>query len=107
DDVKRQKYEEAAALRDDEKRIEKHLTIAQERWEEDSKNHKITVTEEHVADVVSMMTGIPVNKIAQAESKKLAKLPEAIKGKVIGHDEAVAKIVKSIQRNLAGLKDPN
>src|SRR5690554_1433585 len=107
DAVKRQKYEEAAAFRDDEKRIENELAVAQERWEEDSKNNKITVTEEHVADVVSMMTGIPVNKIAQAESKKLAKLPEAIKGKVIGQDEAVAKIAKSIQRNRAGLKDPN
>ncbi|KAA5535274.1 ATP-dependent Clp protease ATP-binding subunit [Paenimyroides baculatum] len=107
DAVKRQKYEEAAALRDDEKRIEKDLAVAQERWEEDSKNNKITVTEEHVADVVSMMTGIPVNKIAQAESKKLAKLPDAIKGKVIGQDEAVVKIAKSIQRNRAGLKDPN
>ncbi|UUV20965.1 ATP-dependent Clp protease ATP-binding subunit [Paenimyroides aestuarii] len=107
DAVKRQKYEEAAALRDDEKRIEKDLAVAQERWEEDSKNNKITVTEDHVADVVSMMTGIPVNKIAQAESKKLAKLPDAIKGKVIGQDEAVAKIAKSIQRNRAGLKDPN
>ena len=107
DAVKRQKYEEAAAFRDDEKRIENELAVAQERWEEDSKNNKITVTEEHVADVVSMMTGIPVNKIAQAESKKLAKLPEAIRGKVIGQDEAVAKIAKSIQRNRAGLKDPN
>lgn len=107
DAVKRQKYEEAAALRDDEKRIEKDLAVAQERWEEDSKSNKITVTEEHVADVISMMTGIPVNKIAQAESKKLAKLPDAIKGKVIGQDEAVAKIAKSIQRNRAGLKDPN
>src|SRR5690606_36502425 len=77
------------------------------RWEEGCKNTKITVTEEHVADVVSMMTGIPVNKNAQAESKKLAKLPEAIKGKGIGQDEAVAKIAKSIQRNRAGLKDPN
>src|SRR5690606_26631599 len=107
DAVKRQKYEEAAALRDDEKRIEKDLAVAQGRWEEDSNNNKITVTEEHVADVVSMMTGIPVNKIAQAESKKLATLPDAIKGKVIGQDEAVAKIAKSIQRNRAGLKDPN
>ncbi len=107
DAVKRQKYEEAAALRDDEKRIEKDLAVAQERWEEESKTNKITVTEDHVADVVSMMTGIPVNKIAQAESKKLAKLPDAIKGKVIGQDEAVAKIAKSIQRNRAGLKDPN
>lgn len=105
--VKLQKYEEAASLRDDEKRIEKELSIAQEHWEEESKNNKITVTEDNVADVVSMMTGIPVNKVAQTETKKLAKLPEAIRGKVIGQDEAVAKIAKSIQRNRAGLKDPN
>lgn len=105
--VKLQKYEEAASLRDDEKRIEKDLAIAQERWEDDAKNNKIIVTEDNVADVVSMMTGIPVNKVAQTETKKLAKLPEAIRGKVIGQDEAVAKIAKSIQRNRAGLKDPN
>jgi ATP-dependent Clp protease ATP-binding subunit ClpC len=105
--VKKQKYEEAAKLRDDEKRIEKDLAIAQEQWEEDSKNNKVTVTEDNVADVVSMMTGIPVNRIAQTESNKLARLPELIKGKVIGQDEAVLKIAKSIQRNRAGLKDPN
>lgn len=105
--VKRQKYEEAAACRDEEKKIEKGLAIAQEKWEEDSKNNKIVVTEQQVADVVSMMTGIPVNKIAQTEGKKLAELPETIKGKVIGQDEAVSKIAKSIQRNRAGLKDPN
>jgi len=105
--VKKQKYEEAAKLRDDEKRIEKDLAIAQEQWEEDSKNNRITVTEDNVADVVSMMTGIPVNRIAQTESNKLAKLPELIKGKVIGQDDAVQKIAKSIQRNRAGLKDPN
>lgn len=105
--VKRQKYEEAAACRDEEKKIEKELAIAQEKWEEDSKNNKIVVTEQQVADVVSMMTGIPVNKIAQTEGKKLAELPETIKGKVIGQDEAVSKIAKSIQRNRAGLKDPN
>ena len=105
--VKKQKYEEAAKLRDDEKRIEKDLAIAQEQWEEDSKNNKVTVTEDNVADVVSMMTGIPVNRIAQTESNKLAHLPELIKGKVIGQDEAVLKIAKSIQRNRAGLKDPN
>lgn len=105
--VKKQKYEEAAKLRDDEKRIEKDLAIAQEQWEEDSKNNKVTVTEDNVADVVSMMTGIPVNRIAQTESNKLAHLPELIKGKVIGQDEAVQKIAKSIQRNRAGLKDPN
>ncbi len=105
--VKKQKYEEAAKLRDDEKRIEKDLAIAQEQWEIDSKNNRITVTEDNVADVVSMMTGIPVNRIAQTESNKLAHLPELIKGKVIGQDEAVMKIARSIQRNRAGLKDPN
>lgn len=105
--VKKQKYEEAAKLRDDEKRIEKDLAIAQEQWEEDSKNNRIVVTEDNVADVVSMMTGIPVNRIAQTESNKLAKLPDLIKDKVIGQNEAVLKIAKSIQRNRAGLKDPN
>ncbi|WP_298143191.1 ATP-dependent Clp protease ATP-binding subunit [Flavobacterium sp.] len=105
--VKKQKYEEAARLRDDEKRIEKDLAIAQEQWEADSKSNRIVVTEDQVADVVSMMTGIPVNRIAQTESNKLAQLPELIRGKVIGQDEAVNKIAKSIQRNRAGLKDPN
>ncbi len=105
--VKKQKYEEAAKLRDDEKKIEKELAIAQEKWEEDAKNNRITVTEDNVADVVSMMTGIPVNRIAQTESNKLAHLPELIKGKVIGQDEAVEKVAKAIQRNRAGLKDPN
>ncbi len=105
--VKKQKYEEAAKLRDDEKRIEKELQIAQEKWEEDTKQHREIVTEDNVADVVSMMTGIPVNRIAQTEINKLAELPKLIKGKVIGQDEAVAKVVKAIQRNRAGLKDPN
>ncbi|APU69916.1 MAG: ATP-dependent Clp protease ATP-binding subunit [Bacteroidota bacterium] len=105
--VKKQKYEEAAKLRDDEKNLEKELTIAQEKWEEESKKHKETVSEESVADVISMMTGIPVNRIAQTESNKLVELPKKIKGKVIGQDEAVGKVVKAIQRNRAGLKDPN
>ncbi|HPF98188.1 MAG TPA: ATP-dependent Clp protease ATP-binding subunit, partial [Mangrovimonas sp.] len=105
--VKKQKYEEAAKLRDDEKRLEKELAQAQEKWEAETQLHRETVTEENVADVVSMMTGIPVNRIAQTESNKLAKLPDRIKGKVIGQDEAVAKVVKAIQRNRAGLKDPN
>ena len=105
--VKKQKYEEAAKLRDDEKRIEKDLAIAQEQWEEDSKSNRIEVTEDNVADVVSMMTGIPVNRIAQTESNKLAKLPELIENKVIGQKDAVLKIARSIQRNRAGLKDPN
>ena len=105
--VKRQKYEEAAKLRDDEKKLEKELAIAQEQWEEDSKNNRIQVTEDNVADVVSMMTGIPVNRIAQTESNKLANLPELLQGKVIGQNDAVLKIARSIQRNRAGLKDPN
>ena len=105
--VKKQKYEEAAKLRDDEKNLEKELAIEQERWEEDSKLHRETVGESEVAEVVSMMTGIPVNRIAQTESNKLFKLPDLIKGKVIGQDEAVMKVTKAIQRNRAGLKDPN
>ncbi len=105
--VKKQKYEEAAKLRDDEKRLEKELAVAQEKWEEETKLHREIVTVENVADVVSMMTGIPVNRIAQTESTKLAQLPELIKGKVIGQDDAVSKVVKAIQRNRAGLKDPN
>ena len=105
--VKKQKYEEAAKLRDDEKSLEKELAIAQERWEDDSKLNKETVSEDNVADVVSMMSGIPVNRIAQTESNKLAGLPELIKSNVIGQDDAVAKVSKAIQRNRAGLKDPN
>ncbi|MBT8261421.1 MAG: ATP-dependent Clp protease ATP-binding subunit [Bacteroidia bacterium] len=105
--VKKQKYEEAAKLRDDEKNLEKELATEQESWEKESKLHKETVDEENVAEVVSMMTGVPVNRIAQTESNKLAELPDRIKGKVIGQDEAVSKVVKAIQRNRAGLKDPN
>ncbi|TVZ51460.1 ATP-dependent Clp protease ATP-binding subunit [Dokdonia sp. Hel_I_53] len=105
--VKKQKYEEAAKLRDDEKNLEKELAIAQERWEEDAKLHKEIVSEDNVADVVSMMTGIPVNRIAQTESNKLAELPAIIQRNVIGQNEAVAKVTKAIQRNRAGLKDPN
>ncbi|MDT0552315.1 ATP-dependent Clp protease ATP-binding subunit [Urechidicola vernalis] len=102
-----QKYEEAAKLRDDEKRIETTLQKAQKEWEEASKLNREIVTEDNVAEVVSMMTGIPVNRVAEAESSRLSELPNLIKGKVIGQDEAVAKVVKAIQRNRVGLKDPN
>src|SRR5690625_2737718 len=105
--VKQQKYEEAADLRDKEKNLEKELAVAQAEWEKQAMENKETVTEEDVAEVVAMMTGIPVQRIAQAESKKLAALPERIKSKVIGQDEAVDKVVKAIQRNRTGLKDPN
>ncbi len=105
--VSGQKYEEAAKLRDDEKNIETALESAQNQWEEDSKLNREIVTEDNVAEVVSMMTGIPVNRVAEAENNRLADLPKLIKGKVIGQDEAVVKVVKAIQRNRVGLKDPN
>ncbi len=105
--VNGQKYEEAAKLRDDEKNIESALESAQKQWEDDSKLNREIVTEDNVAEVVSMMTGIPVNRVAEAESSRLGELPNMIKGKVIGQDEAVAKVVKAIQRNRVGLKDPN
>jgi len=105
--VKKQRYEEAAKLRDDEKRLEKELEEAQTAWEEESKQHREVVDAEQVADVVSMMSGIPVTKIATAESNKLAELPNVLKKKLIGQDTAVDKVARAIQRNRAGLKDPN
>ena len=105
--VKKQKYEEAAKLRDDEKRIEKELIAAQDKWQEDLKLHRETVTENDISEVVSMITGIPINKIAKAELNQLSKLDKNISGKVIGQEEAVSKVVKAIQRNRAGIKDPN
>ncbi|MDG2396682.1 MAG: ATP-dependent Clp protease ATP-binding subunit [Flavobacteriaceae bacterium] len=102
--VKKQKYEEAAKLRDDEKKIERDLTLAQEEWDEKSKLNKIEVTETHIADVVSMMSGIPVNKIVKKEKNKLSNLSKIIGSKLIGQKEAIEKVVKSIQRNRAGLK---
>lgn len=105
--VNGQKYEEAAKLRDDEKNIEAALNSAQKQWEDDSKLNREIVTEDNVAEVVSMMTGIPVNRVAEAESHRLHELPSSIKGMVIGQDEAVTKVVKAIQRNRVGLKDPN
>ena len=105
--VKKQKYEEAAKLRDDEKRIEKELLLAQEKWQEDIKQHRETVTEDDISQVVSMITGIPINKIAKAELNQLSNLDKKISGKVIGQQDAVLKVVKAIQRNRAGIKDPN
>ncbi len=105
--VKQQKFEEAAYYRDQEEKIELQLKTAQKRWEEEMKSHPEKVSEENIADVVSMMTGIPVTRIAEAESEKLRKLDDIIKTQVIGQDEAVEKVVKAIQRNRLGLKDPN
>ncbi|MGI9541555.1 MAG: ATP-dependent Clp protease ATP-binding subunit, partial [Flavobacteriaceae bacterium] len=105
--VKKQKYEEAAKLRDDEKRFERLLIEAQERWQEDSKLNRVTVNENNIADVVSMMTNIPVNKIINSEKTKLSKLSATIGEKLIGQKDAVEKVVKAIQRNRAGLKAPD
>ncbi len=105
--VKKQKYEEAARLRDDEKNLENQLKDAQNRWEEEVKKNRETVTDEDVAEVVAMMTGIPVQRVAQQESNRLSGMGDDIKKEIIGQDEAVNKIVKAIQRNRAGLKDPN
>ena len=104
--VKNQKYEEAAELRDKEKTLESKLLREQSEWEEECKKNKQIVTEENIADVVSMMTGIPLNRVKETELNKLSILSSIIKGKVIGQDDAVDNVVKSIQRNRAGLKDP-
>ena len=104
--VKTQKYEEAASFRDKEKIIESKLNSAQSQWEEECKKNKEIVDEESIADVVSMMTGIPLNKLKQSESNKLSKLTSIVKKSIIGQDKAIDKVVKSIQRNRAGLKDP-
>ena len=105
--VKKQKYEEAAKLRDDEKRVERSLIEAQERWHEESKHNRVTVNDTHIADVVSMMTNIPVTKIVKSEKNKLAHLTATIGEKLIGQKEAIEKVVKAIQRNRAGLKAPD
>lgn len=105
--VRSQKYEEAAKLRDTERQLQEQLEAAKKKWEEESKSHRITVTEDNVAEVVAQMTGIPVQRIAQKESGRLMQMSDQLKGKVIGQDDAVLKVVKAIQRNRAGLKDPN
>ncbi len=105
--VRSQKYEEAAKLRDTEKNLQAELEVAKKAWEEETKLNRVTVTEDNVAEVVSMMSGVPVQKISQNEGDKLVKMVEMLQGKVIGQDEALKKVVKAIQRNRAGLKDPN
>jgi ATP-dependent Clp protease ATP-binding subunit ClpC len=105
--VKSQKYEEAAKLRDKEKQLNERLEAAKNQWELDSKMQRVVVTESDVEEVVAMMTGIPVQRVAEKESGKLAKMESELEGKVIGQDEAIIKLVKAIKRNRAGLKDPN
>jgi ATP-dependent Clp protease ATP-binding subunit ClpC len=105
--VKKQKFEDAATIRDKEKSVESKLKHAKDVWEKQLKSKKEVVTEENVANVIAMMTGIPVQRIATQESNKLIKMPDNLKSKVIGQDEAIEKIVKAIKRNRVGLKDPN
>ena len=105
--VKSQKYEEAARLRDKEKTLIEQLDAAKKAWEEETRNNRQTVTEDNVAEVVAMMTGVPTQRIAQNEGSRLVKMYDEIQGKVIGQEEAIKKVVKAIQRNRAGLKDPN
>ena len=104
--VKSQKYEEAAQLRDREKKLIDQLEKAKQIWDEESKKQKFTVTEEHVAEVIAQMTGIPVNRVAAKEGEKLLKMEEELTKHVIGQADAVKKLVKAIQRTRVGLKDP-
>ncbi|MFM8807246.1 MAG: ATP-dependent Clp protease ATP-binding subunit [Sphingomonadales bacterium] len=104
--VKSQKFEEAASLRDTEKRLQEELEKAKSDWEEESKHKRFPIGEEDIAEVISMMTGIPVKRMVQAETEKLRRMSEDMKGMVIGQDEAIQKVVKAIQRNRVGLKDP-
>ena len=105
--VKTQNYEEAARLRDKEKKLLADLEQAKFNWDLQAQSNFFEVSEQDVADVVAMMTGIPVNKIAEAETSKLIKMEEYLKKNIIGQDEAIIKISKSIRRARAGLKDPN
>ncbi len=104
--VKSQKFEEAASLRDTEKRLQEELEKAKAEWEEESKHKRYPIGDEDIAEVVSMMTGIPVKRMVQAETEKLRKMAEDMRAMVIGQDEAIGKVVKAIQRNRVGLKDP-
>lgn len=105
--IRSQKYEEAAKLRDIEKQLNTSLEISRKEWEEHAKNNKQIVSEEDVAQVVSMITGIPVSKVGETENTKLANMGTELMGKVVGQDDAVRKVVKAIQRGRVGMKDPN
>jgi ATP-dependent Clp protease ATP-binding subunit ClpC len=104
--VKSQRFEEAASLRDTEKKLQEELEKAKQDWEEESKHKRYPINEEAIAEVVSMMTGIPVKRMVQAETDKLRKMAQDLKEAVVGQDDAIEKVVKAIQRNRVGLKDP-
>ncbi len=104
--VKEQRFEDAARLRDSEKRLAEELDEAKREWERKADNEVYDVTEQSIAEVVAMMTGVPVDKISQSEGKKLMKMEDALKGRVIGQQEPIVKLSKAIRRTRAGLKDP-
>lgn len=104
--VKSQKYEEAAQLRDKEKKLLAQLDEEKNKWEEETKTKRYEVDEDNVAEVIAMMTGIPTKRIAQNESLKLLAMKEELNKKVIGQDDAIMKLTKAIQRTRVGLKDP-
>lgn len=105
--IEQQKFEKAAEFRDNDKKITARLELAKKQWEEQSKLQRESVTEENVAEVVAMMTGVPVQRIAQNESDRLVKMEEQLQDSVIGQNDAIKKVAKAIRRNRAGLKDPN
>jgi len=105
--VRSQKYEEAARLRDNEKQLKQKLEEAKAAWEAETEKQRYEVDEEHIADVIAMMTGIPANRIAEKESNKLLAMADELGDKVIGQENAIKKLVRSIQRTRVGLKDPN
>ena len=105
--VKNQNFEKAASFRDREKDLLEMIDIEKKKWEKELSVNRETVDAEKVAEVVAMMTGVPVQRIAQTEGTRLLRMADELRGSVIGQDEAIQKIVKSIQRNRAGLKDPN
>ena len=105
--VKSQNYELAASFRDKEKEIQSKLEIAKQKWEEELQEHREVVDEEKIAEVVAMMSGVPVQRVARAEGTKLLQMGDTLRKAIIGQDDAVDKIVKAIRRNRVGLKDPN
>ncbi|MCF8392224.1 MAG: ATP-dependent Clp protease ATP-binding subunit [Bacteroidales bacterium] len=105
--INNQKFEEAAKFRDIERKLQEDLDKEKKKWEEDSKIHRETVTEENVAEVIAMMTGVPIQRIAQNESDRLVNMEGDLENSVIGQNDAIKKVVKAIRRNRAGLKDPN
>ncbi|HEX9652609.1 MAG TPA: ATP-dependent Clp protease ATP-binding subunit [bacterium] len=105
--IKAQEFERAAILRDQEKRLNRKLEAAKRRWKDSEEEYLATVTEDDIAEVVSMMTGIPVKKVAQSESEKILNLEEVLKKHIVGQDDAIKLLSKAIRRTRAGLKDPH